>query len=72
MKSAARIPQPEGWGSFTSATVHVTLARIGSTPIHKSVGNVTSVPPPATEFIIPAIKAVKKTRDPCQTLTVAD
>ena len=54
-----------------SATVQVTLARIGSIPIHTSVGKATRVPPPAIEFIIPATNAAMKTTGTCPRVTVA-
>ena len=37
-----------------SATALVALARMGSRPSQTSVGKESSVPPPATELIMPA------------------
>src|SRR5882757_7847720 len=41
----------------TSASVLVALATIGGVPNRSSVGNVTSVPPPATALIAPPAAA---------------
>ena len=45
-----------------SATALVAFADNGGTPSHTTAGNVTSVPPPATELIAPPMAAARKTR----------
>jgi hypothetical protein len=45
-----------------SATVLVALARIGEIPSPTSAGKVSSVPPPAMEFMTPLIAAMMTTR----------
>jgi hypothetical protein len=45
---------------------------MGSIPSHTSKGKATSVPPPATEFIIPATNAAMKTIGTSHKVTVAD
>src|SRR5205823_14492826 len=42
-----------------SATVDVAFAGIGSTPVNISAGNEKKLPPPATEFSIPASVAAE-------------
>ena len=42
------------------ATVLVALALMEGSPIQINVGNVRSVPPPATELMVPARKAEPK------------
>src|ERR1700688_1221071 len=42
------------------ATVLVALALIEGSPSQIKVGNVSSVPPPATELMVPAMKAEPK------------
>jgi hypothetical protein len=44
--------------------VLVALATFGSRPSQRSTGNVISVPPPATEFIIPPTKAARNIATP--------
>jgi hypothetical protein len=46
--------------------VLVVLAMMGSRPTQMSAGNESSVPPPATELIMPAIKAAAKMTISCQ------
>ena len=52
-----RKPQSPPNSPGHSATVLVAFATFGSRPSQSSTGKVTSVPPPAIEFIIPATKA---------------
>ncbi len=54
------------------ATVLVALAATESNPSQMSVGNVSSVPPPATELIAPAAKAEAKAEEPCKRSIEAD
>src|SRR5262249_28768599 len=54
-----------------SATVLVTLAPMGSIPIQTNVGNVASMPPPATELTMPAKSAAAKASSADQSVTVA-
>ncbi len=48
------------------ATVLVALALMDGSPSQISVGNVSRVPPPATELIAPAIKAEPNATSACQ------
>jgi hypothetical protein len=48
------------------ATVLVALAETELRPSQISVGNVSNVPPPATELIAPAAKAETKAEEPCK------
>ena len=43
------------------ATVLVAFAIVEGSPTHTSAGNDTSVPPPATELMAPAMNAAMKT-----------
>ena len=46
------------------ATVLVAFATFGSSPSQSRIGKVTSVPPPAIEFIIPPMKAAANMMTP--------
>lgn len=48
------------------ATVLVALAATELSPSQTSVGNVSNVPPPATELIAPAAKAEANAAEPCK------
>ena len=48
------------------ATVLVALALMDGSPSQMSVGNVSSVPPPATELMVPATKAEPNATSACQ------
>src|ERR1044072_423002 len=67
-RSSRRNPSTPPKEPGHSATVLVTFAAFGSMPIQMSAGKVRSVPPPATEFIIPAIKAAANMTTPCHKL----
>src|SRR5437660_1738426 len=45
-----------------SATEFVAFAATGGTPVKRSAGKLTKLPPPATELIAPATAAAKKRR----------
>jgi glc operon protein GlcG len=54
------------------ATVLVALALIDGRPSQINVGNVSSVPPAATEFMEPATKAELNATNACQELTLGN
>src|SRR6185369_9753696 len=62
--SSRRKPHPAVNEPGTSATALVALAATGETPAARSVGKVSTVPPPASAFITPATTDVtrRKTR----------
>src|ERR1700761_1282256 len=48
-----------------SATVLVALAAIGGSPTRTMIGKETNEPPPATAFIVPAIRPARTRREKC-------
>src|ERR1039458_1134868 len=64
-RSSRRYPQALPTVPGQMATVEVALAVTESSPSQISVGNDTSVPPPATELIEPARKAAPKETAAC-------
>src|ERR1039458_8894654 len=63
--SSRRYPQALPTVPGQMATVEVALAVTESRPSQISVGNDTSVPPPATELMEPATKAAPKETAAC-------
>ena len=47
-----------------SATEQIALEFIGGTPVKIKAGNAIKLPPPAIEFIAPAIAAERKSKIP--------
>jgi hypothetical protein len=46
------------------ATEHIALEFMGGTPVNIKAGNAIKLPPPAIEFITPAIAAERKSKIP--------
>jgi hypothetical protein len=66
VRSSFRYPHMLPTDPGQMATVLVAFADTEFSPSQINVGNVTSVPPPATELIAPAAKAEVKAEAPCK------
>ena len=62
--SSSRYPPMLATEPGKSATEQIALEFIGGTPVKIKAGNAIKLPPPAIEFIAPAIAAERKSKIP--------